>query len=325
MIGRSPLEIVPVAMDLHADDDVPALLTFETQWLGQGNLGDLIYLAEPGQSQSDLYSYIDPLVKMVAMAAPQMPGNYELVYITKGSKELARRPISVTPAPVDPGQIEVLLTPGTGLGPNDAVEVILDASGSMLQRQNGERRIEIAKSTLSDLVANTIPGGTGFALRVFGNREADACHTDLEIALGPHDAAKATSVIAGITAVNLAKTPIAQSIAFTASDLADVSGSRVLILITDGEETCEGNPGQAIEALRAGGWDIRVNIVGYAIDDKNSPGHLNHGPPQVVAIISMPPMATSSPPHCVVQQPRRLRLSPKAVISSAPGWPVTSH
>lgn len=269
VIGRGPVEIVPVAMDLQAAEEVPALLTFETNWQGQGNLGDLIYLAEPGQSQSDLDSYIDPLVGTVAMAAPQMPGNYELVYITKGGKELARRPIIVTPAPVDPGQIEVLLTPGAGLGPTDAIEVILDASGSMLQRQNGERRIEIAKKTLSDLVTNTIPGGTGFALRVFGNREADACRTDLEIALGPHDAAKATAVIAGITAVNLAKTPIARSIALTASDLAGVSGSRVLILITDGEETCEGDPGQAIESLRAGGWDIRVNIVGYAIEDEN--------------------------------------------------------
>ena len=137
----------------------------------------------------------------------------------------------------------------------------------MLQRQNGERRIEIARRTLARLVADTIPAGTGFALRVFGNREADACRTDLEIPLGPLDVAAASAVINGITAVNLARTPIADSVALVPADLAGVGGSRMLILITDGEETCDGDPGQAIEALRAGGLDVRVNIVGYAIDD----------------------------------------------------------
>ena len=78
-------------------------------------------------------------------------------------------------------------------------EIILDASGSMLQRQNGERRIEIARRTLARLVADTIPAGTGFALRVFGNREADACRSDLEIPLGPLDVAAASAVINAIT------------------------------------------------------------------------------------------------------------------------------
>ncbi len=267
VIGRAPVEVVPITMQIEAPDEVPALLRFEAAWQGQGNRGDRIVLVEPGGSKGRLYRYIDPAVETVAMAAPEAAGSYELVYITRGGKELARRPIAVTPAAVDPGLIEVVFAPGSGLGPNDAVEVILDASGSMLQRQDGERRIEIAKRTLTKLVTETIPQGTGFALRVFGNRKADACRTDLEIALSPHDPAKATAVIGQINAVNLAKTPIGQSVALSSDDLAGVRGSRVLILITDGEETCGGEPGDAIEALRAGGVDIRVNIVGYAIDD----------------------------------------------------------
>jgi hypothetical protein len=269
VIGRAPIQIVPITMDIAAPDAVPALLTFATIWHGTGNQGDRIVMAAPGQSDGAPYAFIDPLVETVTMAAPSTEGRYDLVYITRGGKELARRAITVTPAPVDPGQIEVQFTPGAGFGPNDAVEIILDASGSMLQRQNGERRIEIAKRTLAGLVANTIPGGTGFALRVFGNRQADACRTDLEIPLGPLNAASATAVIGGINAVNLAKTPIAQSVSLVAADLAGVTGSRMLIVITDGEETCDGDPGQAIEALRAGGLDVRVNIVGYAIDDAN--------------------------------------------------------
>ncbi len=37
--------------------------------------------------------------------------------------------------------------------------------------------------------------------------------------------------------------------------------------MTDGEETWDGDPALAIRQLRSEGSDIRVNIVGYSIDD----------------------------------------------------------
>ncbi len=67
--------------------------------------------------------------------------------------------------------------------------------------------------------------------------------------------------------MNLAKTPLGRSIELAASDLADVDGERVLIVLTDGEETCDGDAAAAIQGLRDRGWDIRVNIVGFAIGD----------------------------------------------------------
>ena len=269
VIGRAPVEILPVSMRLAASDEVPALLKFNVAWYGQGNGGDRIIIVEPGETTGSIYRYIDPLRETVSINAPEAAGPYELVYLSRGGKELARRPIAVTPAAADPGQIEVEFAAGSGFAPGDAIEVILDASGSMLQQQNGERRIAIAKRTLTELVTATVPPGIGFALRVFGNREANACRTDLEIPLGAHDPAKAAAIIGKINAVNLAKTPIAQSLSLAAEDLSGVRGKRVLILITDGEETCGGDPGQVIQAMRAAGVDVRVNIVGYAIDDSN--------------------------------------------------------
>ena len=38
-------------------------------------------------------------------------------------------------------------------------------------------------------------------------------------------------------------------------------------MITDGEETCDGDPAKVIAGLRADGLDIQVSIVGFAIDD----------------------------------------------------------
>ncbi|NND72868.1 MAG: VWA domain-containing protein, partial [Rhodothermales bacterium] len=150
----------------------------------------------------------------------------------------------------------------------DAIEIILDASGSMLQRIEGKRRIAIARDVLTDLVDNTIPDGTPLALRIFGHRTPGECQTDLEVPLGPINKDAVKTRILQTEAKNLAKTPIGASLAQVASDLKTAQGEKLILLITDGEETCDGDPAAAIDALKEQGLDIRVNIVGFAIDDQ---------------------------------------------------------
>jgi hypothetical protein len=52
-----------------------------------------------------------------------------------------------------------------------------------------------------------------------------------------------------------------------AHDLAGAQGEKVILLITDGEETCGGDPRAEIEALKAQGLDVTLNIVGFAVED----------------------------------------------------------
>ena len=66
---------------------------------------------------------------------------------------------------------------------------------------------------LAEPVNEHIPPGTPVALRVFGHKEPNSCRTDLEMALAPLDPAKASQKIQGVNAMNLAKTPIADSLA----------------------------------------------------------------------------------------------------------------
>lgn len=164
-----------------------------------------------------------------------------------------------------PGRLSVVAGEAAATG-GAAVELILDASGSMLQRLDGKRRIAVAKEVLTEAVTRHIPAGTPVALRVFGHREVDSCRTDLEIPLGPLDPAQAAATIAGINAMNLARTPIADSLAAVENDLAGAA-SGLIVLVTDGEETCEGDPGEVIEALQTRGFEVDLNIVGFAIDD----------------------------------------------------------
>ncbi len=177
-----------------------------------------------------------------------------------------------TPTPAAPGALTVVGADDASSQPaqvigGGAVELILDASGSMLQGLEGKPRIQIARDTLTNLTTNILPPGTQLVLRVFGHLEADACRTDLVIPLQPLDPASVNEIIAGIEAKNLAKTPIAASLRLVAEDLATATGQKVVVLVTDGEETCDGDPGAEIAALRAQGIDVRVNIVGFAIDD----------------------------------------------------------
>jgi len=165
-----------------------------------------------------------------------------------------------------PGKLKLISGENKDLG--GAVALILDASGSMLKRLDGTRRIEIAKGLLSKAVTEHIPPGTQVALRVFGHKEANSCRTDLVIPMQPLDPASVEKTLAGINAMNLAKTPIADSLAMIESDLKDATGPRLVVLVTDGEETCDGDPAGVLAKLSEKGIDLRLEIVGFAIDDE---------------------------------------------------------
>lgn len=269
-LARTPIEIVPASATLDAPAEVMAGQAFEVAWTGPGNRKDLVAMMPGDTAPARPYashSYIVKEEPELVMIAPDKPGAYQLHYVTRETRVLASRPITVVPAPSEPGFLKVTSSTTASFGENSAVELILDASGSMLKRQGEKRRIEIAKETVLGLIGDVIPAGTGFAMRVFGHREADSCRTDLEIPLGPLDPVAAKSKVASINAKNLAKTPIAASIEKVGSDLNGVTGERIVILVTDGEETCGGDPALAIRKLRSEGSDVRVNIVGYSIDD----------------------------------------------------------
>jgi len=47
------------------------------------------------------------------------------------------------------------------------------------------------------------------------------------------------------------------------SDLAKAKGPKTVVLVTDGEETCDGDPGTVIQSLIDKGFDFRLNIIGF--------------------------------------------------------------
>ncbi len=272
ILAREAITIEPVTATVDAPDTVVGGEDFTASWTGPDNRGDYIgiYLAGADRraSAKGQWAYTH-YGSQAQLRAPLEPGDYEVRYQTGQSGAiLATRALRVTPPPVLPGRLQVSIDPSvSAFGDNDAVEIILDASGSMLKKQGGKRRIEIAREVLLGLTGEVIPAGTPFALRVFGHKEADSCRTDLEESLAPLDVARVDAKLKTLQAKNLAKTPIARSLELVAKDLKTVTGERIVVLVTDGEETCDGDPAAVIEALKQNGIDVRVNIVGFAIDD----------------------------------------------------------
>lgn len=148
-----------------------------------------------------------------------------------------------------------------------SVAIIFDTSGSMLQSLDGRSRADVAKESLMELVTTTIPPGTNVSLRTFGD-EPDSCETRLVVPLSPLEPDSMQQVIADLPVVNLVKTPIGASLAEVGADLGTAPGPKIVVLVTDGEETCGGDPAAEIQRLIDSGIDVRVNIVGFALDDE---------------------------------------------------------
>ncbi len=267
-LARAAITVGAVTATLTAPPQAVAGETFKVSWMGPDNARNFITVVPKGAAESTYsssYFYTTPRNNPGNLVAPLAPGEYEVRFST-GEKylTLASSAITITPARSEPGKVQVTAAAGAGGG---AVEIILDASGSMLQKLGTERRIDIAKRTLNKLVGSTIPPGTPFAFRVFG-REVDSCQTDLDVPVAPLNVAAVQQRIGALVAKNGAKTPIGASLDKAADDLKSVSGEKLIVLVTDGEETCGGDPAAAIANLRKAGVTTRISIVGFALDDK---------------------------------------------------------
>jgi hypothetical protein len=147
------------------------------------------------------------------------------------------------------------------------VEIILDASGSMKTPLAGKKsRWDVALETLR-LVLEKLPDDFNVGLRMYGHREASrspkTC-TDSELIV-PIDKLDRAGILEKARAFKpKGETPLVYSALQSPADMKSLGGGTV-ILITDGEESCKGDPVKAAADLKASGLDIRLSIVGFAL------------------------------------------------------------
>lgn len=142
---------------------------------------------------------------------------------------------------------------------------ILDGSNSMWGQVDGVAKIEIAKDVLVKLMTD-IPVDAQVGLVAYGHRTEGDC-SDIQT-LSAIGSEAPSDVAAKITALTpRGKTPISAALEQSAAEFAGFGDdTNSIILISDGIESCEGDPCAVAEAIASRGIGVRVHVVGFDVD-----------------------------------------------------------
>lgn len=155
----------------------------------------------------------------------------------------------------------ILMMPGIAWAENPQggnLMFILDASGSMWGQVEGKAKIAIAKEVLIDLIED-LPQGLNVGLVAYGHRRKGDCNDVEELVhLGLLDKQNLINKIKGISPRG--KTPITLSVKKTAEKLKTLEDETTIILVSDGKETCEGDPCALVKELRESGIRFVMHV-----------------------------------------------------------------
>jgi Mg-chelatase subunit ChlD len=187
--------------------------------------------------------------------------------------EAAKAPPTAPPKPAF-GHLSVSASDQRIAGAAQVV-LILDSSGSMRGKmRDGKRRIDVAKRVLVSVV-NKLPETVRVGLRVYGHRHKSrpkkrSCRdSELLVPFGPLDRPAIKLAISRLRPRG--QTPIGYSLAQLARDFRGRKGAKLVLLVSDGIETCDAKPGsrfnpkQMIARLKKSGVRFRLNVVGLDI------------------------------------------------------------
>jgi Ca-activated chloride channel family protein len=148
--------------------------------------------------------------------------------------------------------------------------LVLDGSGSMKESSGiGGTRMDAAKKGLRSVI-NELPADSKVGLRVYGSTISDgkgSCK-DTQL-LAPVATVDKDKLKKGVDKLKpLGNTPIAYSLQKAYKDLPS-SGPRSIVLVSDGEENCGGNPCKVARDLKKKGAKFYIDVVGLQVDDSS--------------------------------------------------------
>ncbi|MDJ0918077.1 MAG: VWA domain-containing protein [Woeseiaceae bacterium] len=145
-----------------------------------------------------------------------------------------------------------------------SVQIVVDASRSMWGQIDGVSKMEIAKNTL-DSLSYRLPDDLDLALRAYGNlsaSESNNCEdSSLLVPFKDGNRAYIRQAIAGLKPTG--QTPIAYALNRAARDFDGVRNEKTIILVSDGIESCGGDPVQSARSLKEQG--IVVHLIGFGL------------------------------------------------------------
>jgi Mg-chelatase subunit ChlD len=145
-----------------------------------------------------------------------------------------------------------------------SVQIVVDASRSMWGRMHGEPKMSVAKDILQD-VSYWFPEDLDLALRAYGSTspsdDKNCSDSTLLVPFAAENREPIRRAVAGLRP--LGQTPIAYALNQASRDFGSMDDDRAVVLVTDGIESCGGDPVQAARDLRAQG--IKVHVIGFGL------------------------------------------------------------
>ncbi len=182
-----------------------------------------------------------------------------------GRKQESEITITVQDASCAALNVEAMKAGRSVVSLNDrSIEIVVDASRSMWGRMNGEPKMSVAKTILED-VSYWFPDDLDLALRAYGSKSPsdnnDCSDSTLLVPFGDENREPIRRAIAGLRP--LGQTPIAYALNQAARDFGAKDADRAVVLVTDGLESCGGDPVYAARELRERG--IAVHVIGFGL------------------------------------------------------------
>ncbi|WP_027168374.1 VWA domain-containing protein [Mesorhizobium sp. WSM3224] len=151
---------------------------------------------------------------------------------------------------------------GFGFAANKVI-IILDASGSMWAQIDGKPKLEIARESLRT-VLQSVPADDEIGFMAYGHRTKGSCD-DIELIVPPQ-AGSASAISAAADSMKfLGKTPLTAAVKQAAEALKYTEEKATVVLITDGLETCGGDPCALGKELKESGVDFTADVVGFGL------------------------------------------------------------
>ncbi|PBB64980.1 hypothetical protein CK228_30100 [Mesorhizobium sp. WSM4312] len=143
------------------------------------------------------------------------------------------------------------------------VIIILDASGSMWAQIDGKPKLEIARESLRT-VLQSVPADDEIGFMAYGHREKGSCD-DIQLIVPPQAGSASAITDAADSLKFLGKTPLTAAVKQAAEALKYTEDKATVVLITDGLETCGGDPCALGKELKASGVDFTADVVGFGL------------------------------------------------------------
>ncbi|NAW33454.1 vWA domain-containing protein [Halomonas alimentaria] len=176
---------------------------------------------------------------------------------------LSRQPLSLLPTTLLPAALLLVSAPVMA----ERVGVlVLDASGSMWNRMDGDiTRIEVARDVIDEYLHDRDPQLPLSMLAYGHNRRGDCGDIEVIAAMSLQDADSLAEQVRALNPQGM--TPIAESLRLAAEQIPLTAEAADIILVTDGLETCGGDPCDVAARLAEQGLAIRAHVVGFGLSD----------------------------------------------------------